>query len=473
MSHTKTIALNSIVQIVGKFFTTGLGLIAMAIMTRYLGAEKFGWYVTTITFLGIIGIMIDFGLIPVSAQMLGEKKHDEKILFSNLLAFRVITAAVSFLVMPFFAFFFPYPPIVKISILLTALSFFCVSVNQVFTGFYQQKLKMHLPVIGDTLGKTVLVVGLWILVFFKSRFLPFMMVIVASNIAYTAFMWIAAKKIMDFSFAYDAKIWKEIGKKMWPVAISIIFNMVYLRGDVMILSFLRPQEEVGLYGAPYRVIDILNNVSMMIMGVILPILAMHWSMNDKEKFFRQYQQAFNGIMFAGAPIVVSLFALSDKIMIFVAGNDFAASSDILRILSLAVLGVYIGSVFGHVAVAIDQQKRTIWIYATNAIISLICYLIFIPMYGMNAAAWITVFSELYAGLLLFFVIQKYLKGKMSMNRNIRIWFSAGVMGLVYMLGNDLHLLLIAPLGLAAYAFTAILVKAVPKETFLEVLKKRK
>ncbi|MBU1895837.1 oligosaccharide flippase family protein, partial [Patescibacteria group bacterium] len=81
MSVTKKIAHNTMVQIVGKIFSTVLGLVALGMMTRYLGAEQFGWYITTIAFLQFVGILIDFGLIPVTAQMMSEPKFDKIKLF--------------------------------------------------------------------------------------------------------------------------------------------------------------------------------------------------------------------------------------------------------------------------------------------------------------------------------------------------------------------------------------------------------
>ena len=92
MTTTRKIAHNTIIQIVGKVFSTALGLLALGMMTRYLGTEQFGWYITTISFLGFIGILIDFGLIPVTAQMMSEPQHDKKALFKNLISFRFFTA---------------------------------------------------------------------------------------------------------------------------------------------------------------------------------------------------------------------------------------------------------------------------------------------------------------------------------------------------------------------------------------------
>ena len=59
MSTARAIAQNTAIQISGKAVSTLLGLAAIAMMTRYLGVEKFGWYITAIGFLQFVGIFSD------------------------------------------------------------------------------------------------------------------------------------------------------------------------------------------------------------------------------------------------------------------------------------------------------------------------------------------------------------------------------------------------------------------------------
>src|SRR3989344_3908713 len=120
---TRKIAHNTAAQISGKAVSTLLGLIAIGMLTRYLGTEQFGWYITVISFLQFIGILIDFGMIPVTAQMMSEPGHDKRTLFQNLLGFRLASAVVFLGVAPLIALLFPYPAPVKIAIAFTVLSF--------------------------------------------------------------------------------------------------------------------------------------------------------------------------------------------------------------------------------------------------------------------------------------------------------------------------------------------------------------
>src|SRR3989338_4235359 len=464
MSLTTKIAHNAIIQIAGKIVSVVLGLFAIGMMTRYLGQEQFGWYTTTIAFLQFIGILIDFGLIPVTAQMMNEPAFDKQQLFKNLLAFRFVTAVLFLGLAPFAALFFPYPIEVKIAIAFSTVSFLAVAMNQVLIGLYQTKLKMHIQAIGENIGRVVLVAGLWLLVTQNRGFMPVMMLLVFSNIAHTAYLWISANKESPAGFAFDWQIWKAIAAKMWPIAIAIMFNVVYLRGDTILLSVFRTQAEVGLYGAAYRVIDILSQTAMMLMGVLLPLLAYAWSRHLKEEFKKRFQQSFDTIIFFSVPMMIGTILLGDNIMLLVAGPDFAASGLVLKILSVAVFGIFLGAVFGHAAVAINKQKQTIWIYASDALLALVAYLIFIPRFGMAGAAWVSVFSELYAGILLFLVIRHYSREQLGMTKFAKILFASFVMaGAMYLL-RDLHVIVLALAGALVYGAFAYALGVVSRET---------
>ncbi len=471
MSTTRQIAHNTGVQLIGKIASTALGLVAIGMMTRYLGQEQFGWYVTTIAFLQFIAILVDFGLIPVTAQMMGEKKIEEKKLLQNLLGYRFTTAVFFLGLAPFIALFFPYPLEVKIAIAFTTVNMLSVAMNQIFMGYYQAKLKMHIQAIGEVVGRIVLVGGLALMMWMEKGFIPVMIVLSVASVAYTAVMWWSAMKESRPTFAFDMAIWKIITVKMWPIAISIIFNVMYLKGDTIILSLYHDQVTVGMYGAAYRVIDILAQMAMMIMGIMLPLLAFEWTRN-KEKFHHFYQQSFDIMMLIALPLVVGGVILATPLMTLVAGPDFASAGPILAVLLIGILGLYVGAIFGHLAVAIGKQKQTMWIYMTNAVITVIGYFYFIPKYDMWGAAGMTLFSEFYAGILLFFVIRHYIKLHLDLTTFAKIAFSAMVMGAVVFIFAHLHVLFLLPLGAAVYVAFLFGLGAISKETVTEIIHRK-
>ena len=473
MSLLKQVAHNTSSQIIGKIISTFLGLFAIAMMTRYLGVEKFGWYITTISFLSFIGILIDFGMTPVTAQMLGENKFDKTKLFNNLLTFRFFSALFFLSIAPLFAIFFPYPHEVKVAIAFTAISFFAIALNQVFIGFLQEKLKMQIQATGEIISRLILVIGLFLAIYNQAQFLTLMWIIILGSISYTFSLYLYIRKQTEINFEFNKDIWLSIITKMWPITIGVIFNVIYLRGDVLLLSYFKAQTEVSIYGAAYRVIDIVTQTAMMIMGVMLPLLANSWAQNNKEEFKSRYQLAFDAMMIISMPMFIGLFLLSHELIILVAGEKFFVSGYALQILSIATLGVFLGGIFGHLAVAINLQKKVMWIYITNAFITLTGYMIFIPKYGMYGAAWMTVFSEFYTGIMLVWFIKKKLMTKLNLNLFFKILLSSLVMGIFIIFTKKLPVLLVIVLSALVYFLSLIATKALSRDNIKDLLTLKK
>ena len=245
---------------------------------------------------------------------------------------------------------------------------------------------------------------------------------------------------------------------MWPISIAIIFNVVYLKGDIILLSLYRAQTDVALYGAAYRVLDIVTQLAMMMMGVMLPLLTFAWSRGLKEDFKRYYQQAFDALMVFAVPMMVGTYILSEKIIVLVAGPKYLGAGIALQLLSIAVFGVFLGAVFGHSAVALNRQKQTIWIYASDAILTLCGYLYFIPRFGMVGAASMTIFSELYAGVLIFLTIRHYSQTPLQFKTFGKIILSSVAMGMTITSLPTLPVLPVIFLGMITYGAVLLIIK---------------
>lgn len=466
MSEVRKIAENTVWQFGGKIVSTVLGLAAVAIMTRSLGVVQFGWYATAVGFLQFIGILTDFGFTVVTASMLSEPAYDKKKLLNSLFSWRLITALLTQGLIPLTIFFFPYPAPIKWAVVIMALSFIGVSLNQVLIAYYQTRLALRIQAIGEVIGRIVLVAGLAIVSIGSFGFLAMMAAITLASFAFTGYLWYKAEPIR---FELDRTISRAIFKKIWPVALAVIFNCFYLQADRLILPLYASQTEVGLYGAAYRVIDISMQVGTMLMGMLLPLIAFAYSRNLKEDFVKQSQRGFDLMSLFILPIVAGTLALAEPIMRFVAGDDFAASGGFLRVQILLMVGVLFGTVFGYVNLAIGRQKQTLWVYLSDAVLAVAAYFIFIPLFRGFGAAWVRVGSEVYAGLGLLILAGIYSGFWPRLGAFIKITAASVVMGLLVWKIQPLNIFASIFIGIIVYSVLVLLFKVVSRETIGEIL----
>ncbi len=472
VSLTRQVAHNMIYQVSGKILSTILGLVALAMMTRYLGQEGFGGYTTIVAFLQFFGILVDFGLTLTTVQMISEPQANEDKITSNIFTLRFFSALVFLGLAPIVVLFFPYSATLKIGVAITTLSFLFIALNQVLIGLFQKHLSMWKVAVGENAGRIVLIALTAFAIATGRGLLSIMWAVVFGSAINFLVNFLFSLKYVRIKFVFDWPIWKEIYRRSWPIGLSIIFNLIYLKADTIILSLFRSQAEVGLYGASYRVLDVLTTFPMMFAGLLLPILTAAWARGDLEKFKRVMQKSFDFLVMVAVPIIFGTFFLGERLMSFVAGQNFILSGTILKILILAAGAIFIGTLFGHAVVAVKKQREMIWGYAAVAIISLLAYIIFIPRYTFWAAAWITVFSEGVIALLTFIVTYRATNlapsGKIFLKSLLA---SLAMAGVIYFLQST-NLLLIIISASAVYFVILYFIKGFTKETIIEIFKLR-
>jgi len=469
MSLSRQIAHNTAIQIIAKIISTLLGLVAIALMTRTLGVEKFGWYITATGFLQFIGILSDLGFTAATSSLLSRPEHDKKDLLNNLFTWRFLTAFLSQGLAVVAILFFPYPPEIKYAVAICAISFFGISLNQVFIAYNQTKMRLWVPSLAEILGRIILVVGIALVAFRGNSFLPIMWVITISSFVGTIYMWF---KMPDLKFKITKELIHPIFQHIWPLSIAVGFNSFYLFGDRVILPLYVSQSQVGLYGAAYRVLDIIIQISAMIMGLLMPLAAYSWSRNKMSDFKNRVQISFDIMALLLFPMVAGILALSTPVMRFIAGNEFTASGNILSVLIFAIIGIFLSSTFGHLILAMGYQKKSMWIYISTAILGITGYFIFIPKYGIWGAAGVAIFTEILAGIALGAITIYYSKYIPKMKTLIKITLSSFLMGIIIFTLQPLNIILSVILGGVLYSLFIIMFKTISSTTLKEIFAKK-
>ncbi len=461
------------IQIAGKVISTILGVLTIAVMTRYLGKTGFGQFTTITAYLQFFGILVDFGLALVVIQMISQPNADTGRIMSNIFTLRFFSAVIFLGLAPLIVIFFPYSPIVKLGIAITTLSFLFVSLNQIMIGIFQKNLRMDKVSIAEVSGRLALLALVLVFARLDWGLISIMSAVIIGSFCNFLINFLFSLRYVRIRFAFDRKIWKEIISTAWPLAISISFNLIYMKADTIILSVIKPQADVGIYGATYRVLEILVTFPMMFCGIILPILTAAYASGEMGKFRRVLQRSFDLMSMLAIPLSVGTIMLAKRIMVLVAGKEFEASGDALKIIIVATSIIFIGSLFGHAIVAIKKQKQMVWGYVATAAISLAGYFIFIPKYSYFGAAYVTVFSELMIALLTFAVVYRTTKILPSLAVFMKSLIAAAAMALFIHYIAALNLFLIVSLSMFVYFSVLYLAKGFDKETLLEIFSFRK
>lgn len=466
MDQTKKIITNTLWHFLAKMLGLIIGVITIAFITRYLGQTGFGQYATALAWLQFSGILVDFGLYMVLLSELGKTQDDnqKKKITGNLLTLRILSAVIILILSIGVAWLTPYDNIIKLAITVLSGAFFFQLINQILTGVFQHNLAMHtgslIEVIGKALGFVLILVAInkgWGLIAIVAA-------MTFANLINTGLMWTLANRLTKLKFYFDFIYWRQISKLAWPLAIGTIFNLFYFKADTLILSFFHSSAEVGIYAAPYRILEVLISLPPVFLGLTIPLISRQWQQNNKPAFTNSLQKSFDFFHLFMLPLLIGTLLLAKPIMILIAGQDFASSALVLQILIVATAFIFYTQLLSYTIVAMGKQKYTLKYIIIASVLALTAYFIFIPTYSYIAAAIITVLVEGSIMLAFYIFIKKQLARKISWQIFRRTLLSALIMGVVILVLKPLPLLLIIVIAVTIYTICLILFRAInPKE----------
>lgn len=478
MSLLRSVARNTALQATGKAIGTALGFVVATVLFRYLRDELYGNYTTAMSYLQLFGIVMDLGLYVVLLKHISSTENQDGKLQNNIFTFRAVTAVLFLILAIVSVWFIPtYPLIVKWAVVVVAVNFFCITMNQLFQAIFQQHMAMQWVAIAEVASKVTLFVSTLTVVYLtEANVLAIMVTVVLAGLTQTLVLWLASRRYTKLHAAFNMAVWKRVLIESWPIAIAIALNLIYFKSDTIILSFFHSQQTVGIYGVPYKMLEVLITVPAMVVGLLMPILSQHYQQKDIPAFTKLYQRSVNLLWMLAAPMIFGGFVLAQPLMLLLAGNDFTSDPAVLgaifRILILAVGAIYMGTLTGYVVVAVDRQRSIIWGYAFVAVTALAGYLLFIPPYGVYGAAWVTVYSECMMMFISTIVIYRATKALPAISGVARITLAATIMaGAVYLM-QTWPLMIALLLGAMVYVGVLLVVKGITPEEIKTILRRR-
>jgi O-antigen/teichoic acid export membrane protein len=472
MSLTRSIARNTITQFAAKAVSIVFGVLTIGIITRYLGQEGFGKYATIVAFLQFLGILVDFGLQLSSVNLMSNGQNDEGKIFNNAMSLRILTAFTFFAIAPMSVFLFPYSQDIKLGVLLLSVNYIALAINQVLIGLFQKHLQMHKVALAEIIGRIVLLSGTFYVAKTDAGFMALLMIINLSSLIQVGLSFVFSTKLNRFRWAFDWLLWKKIISDSWPIAISILFNLIYFKADTIVLSLTQSQVAVGIYSAPYRVLEVLTTFPYLFVGLMFPLIAKAWNEADKEKYKKYFQATFDSLAFVALPLIAGTIPLADKLMVLIAGPDFVTSGPVLQILIVATAIIFVNTVFGYSIVILNKQKQLIFGYILTAAMALTCYIIFIPRFSYIAAAYITILAESTIFLINIFVSSKTSGFFPSLKNFAKSLFCSVIIYLFLTLTPNLSLLASLPITIILYLAALYLIGGIKKEMIREIISQK-
>lgn len=163
--------------------------------------------------------------------------------------------------------------------------------------------------------------------------------------------------------------------EMLPMSLPLLANMltifVLTHADIWIVGAYLPQEDVAVYGAAARMVNLVAMPLMIVNAVVPPLIAEMYSRGDTERLERALRACAT---VAGVPaaLTLALFMFAgDPIMGLVYGDYYAAGGILLALISVGkIVSVWAGSCQLTLMMT-GKQKSAMWISVLSGALAIV------------------------------------------------------------------------------------------------------
>ncbi|MEW2612242.1 flippase [Streptomyces sp. NPDC047880] len=190
----------------------------------------------------------------------------------------------------------------------------------------------------------------------------------------------------------------RLNRGTWMIGLESIVAMALFRLDTLFLGWLAGNRVVGLYAAPYRLLETAVFVCWVVSRAVFPLMAS----DPRPHRVRRHTERGIGVLAAVfIPYMTVLLCRGHDVLLLLYGEQFAdAGTDTLRWLAPAPLLFGIAYLLSDALTAAGPTLRALTGAVTALVVNVVLNLALIPHYGGVAAAFTTSCSYAVAAVVL-------------------------------------------------------------------------
>lgn len=371
------------------------GLVIGVWIARYLGPTSFGNLNYALAFFASFAVLSSLGLDQIVVRDLTKKIQPDEVIVGSAFILKTIGGVLAIASSCAFVYWF------KEDDPHLLLMVFILSLGSLFQGFdvidyfYQAKLQSKITVYSKILS-LVVCSALKIMLIVLGYPLIFFVIVIAfetvlSSLGLVLFYKLGGQSIGLWKVKFGEV--KRLIKQGAPLFVSSLLVVLYIRIDQLMIGGMLGSEQLGIYSVAVRLTEAWFFIPMAISTSILPTLVA--AKIEDEGTYKKILQNLYAWMAIASLICASLLTIfSELIVNLLFGDQYSAASSVLAIQCWSGLFIFSGLINNHWYLLENLNRFTLYRSILGLFINVVLNLFFIPLWGIQGAAWATLLTQL-------------------------------------------------------------------------------
>lgn len=378
---------NALAILTSDVMNRATSFVLYALVARHLGAREFGQLALAFTLFYAFQVLAAAGLKTLVTREVAKDRSQTGSYFMNGSIFVVVTSLGSFVALLVFVYILQYPPDTRRVILLLSLGILPYAFSSICEGIFQGWERMHYIAYVNVPANIIKVVCAFVLLSGQHGLDAVVGIVLASLVAIggiEACILLRQFPLQPASFdpRFSLAMMRSASTFLGIDGIIAITSGL----NVILLSKLATETQVGLYSAAMQLVVPLTLVYQSMARSIFPLMC-----KKVEPGFRDMRRlaetALEVLLVLALPVVAATFLLGDWLLAAVYKNPvFLEALPALWIISWVLVFQAFSAVLGQVLWASNREGVTLRIVVVAVLINLLIGWPLISHFGLIGAA---------------------------------------------------------------------------------------
>jgi O-antigen/teichoic acid export membrane protein len=379
----------------GQLLTVG----AVALLFRHLGVDDTGQLVTVLSLVAIVQGFTDLGLTTLGVRELSRTPPEgRRALMADLLGLRLAATTVGGALVVAFAAAVGFGGVVVAGTALASVALVIQNTGTTLGMDLLVRLRAGRTAVGDLVRQATMAVLTLIGVAFGAGLLVFVAAMIPAALAGFVVVVAAAMRVGP---AREPRRWGTLMRQTIPFAVAAAASVLFFRVAVVEMSLLAGDHEAGLFGASFRVVEVLSAIPPLAVSAIFPVLSTR-AAAESPSLVAAVRRTSQACAAAGGALALGLALGAPAVIEVIAGSAFDDAIPVLRIQGVALAASFVAAPWGFALLSLGRERTLMWLNVVGVTIALAVGAALIEADGARGGALTTVLGE--AGLAIGFAI---------------------------------------------------------------------
>jgi len=455
-----------VLRLVGYVVGLASTLLAGAILLRHLDPARFGRLAIVIQLTVITAGLADAGLVTLATRELSLRPRGPQrdTYLRNLLGVRLLLVAVGAAIAIGYAAMGWIGPGLVAGTVIMCLAMLLQNVQSSLSTPLLADLKLGTVALADLIRQLVTAIGIIALALLESELNAYFWVAVVAAAATLAFTAYVVRGDVPLRPAFDRRMWRSLLANSVPFAVAASVGAIYFRVVILVVELLSTKTQVGLFGASFRVIEVLLIVPLLVVGSAFPIFARSAN-SDTQRFGYALQRMLDACLILGVTIALLLVVGAPVLIRILAGPDYGGAVPVLRIHGLALMFSCCAAVLEYGLLSVKAYKGLMVANLSALAVNIGVACALVPLDGARGGAVATLAGEISLAAIGAVALTRARGGeRLKLTGGARLLACAVVAGLPALVLPSLAATIVAA---AIFGVLVLVVRVVPQELVVE------